>query len=439
MSRSDDLVIAYLELLHRHRVQLAAAYHQGSVEAQGDAASARGIHELRRHRALVPLTQERFRLASSLVRHLDEVLQKEQLFAAVGGNIADLAARLPLLIDETVKAHLEGRTDDLDGYVDGFNDAVFDLADQIAVALDYLRMLADTRFASVRTLAEKQRQNAYYIGRAERISEALKSLQSGGLMERIDDDPAATELRDAFFGQLWERLPEWRASLLDITEILKDYLYRLRQVEPAGRRLRAFNLWLKRNPDYQAPEVDELVDLPPWACRAAPLPLRCHPDLADARYSEELAVLAARVPVGPTPIRRRAKVGSLQTGTDEEPGVLAIEPRPVQLALRRLLADVQAGGEPISALKWKHAHREYADLPDAIWLHCVLYEATLGRRRTHKLRFRRIEWPAQHALSGNIVVHDVHIWQPAAAHAPPVGQLIGTDRPPVSASAAGTL
>ena len=115
------------------------------------------------------------------------MLQKEQLYAAVGGNVADLAARLPLFIDEAVKAHLEGRTEDLDGYVDGFNNAVFDLADHIGGALQYLRMLADTRFASVRTLAEKQRQNAYYIGRAERIGEALKGLQTGGLMDRIDE------------------------------------------------------------------------------------------------------------------------------------------------------------------------------------------------------------------------------------------------------------
>jgi hypothetical protein len=407
VSRTDDLVVAYIEVLHRHRKLVAAAYHEGWIEESAELATPRGIQELRRHRALVPLTQDAFRLASSLARHIDEVLQKEQLFAAVGGNIADLAARLPLLVDEAVKAHLEGRTEDLDGYVDAFNNAVFDLADHIEQALQYLRMLADTRFASVRTLAEKQRQNAWYIGRAERIGEAVRSLQSGGLMDRIEEEPAAAPLMPAFRGQLWERLPQWRESLLDITEILKAFLYRLRQVEPAGRRLRAFNLFLKRNPDYVAPDVEELTEPPEWSNRAAPLRLLSHPDLLDGATNEALIEVAARLPPSPTVIKRAPKVGTLMPGMDQEPRVLVIEPRPYQLALRRLISEVTDSGEALSALNWKRAHAEYADLPEPIWLHCVLYEATLARRRTDHIRFERVQLPPTHPLSGNIVVSDV--------------------------------
>lgn len=419
MSRTDDLVIAYLETLHRQRAIVAAAYHQGRIEGADETATSRGIHELRRHRALVPLDQDTFRLASSLARHLDEVLQKEQLFAAVGGNIADLAARLPLLIDEAVKAHLEGRVEDLDGYADAFNNAVFDLADHIGGALQYLRMLADTRFASVGTLAEKQRQNAWYIGRAERIGEAIKSLQTGGLMDRIEEEPAAAPLLPAFRGQLWDRLPAWRESLLDITEILKAYLYRLRQVEPAGRRLRAFNLFLKRNPDYAAPDLEELTEPPLWATRAAPLRLLAHPDLLDGATNEALIEVAAKLPPSPTVVKRPPKVGTLTPGSDREPRVLTIPPRPYQLALRRLLAEVPEGGEPLSVLAWKRAHPEYADLPDPIWLHCVLYEETLARRRTGHIRFERLELPQPHSLSGNIVVRDVLVCRAGAGTADP--------------------
>lgn len=421
MSGSGDLVIAYLELLHRHRNLIAAAYHQGAIDAADEVATPRGIQDLRRQRALVPLSQDSFRLASSLARHLDEVLQKEQLFAAVGGNIADLATRLPLLVDETLKAHLEGRTEDLDGYVDAFNNAVFDLADHVEQALQYLRMLADTRFASVRTLAEKERQNTWYIGRAERISEAVKSLQAGGLMDRIEEEPAAAPLLAAFRGQLWERLPQWRESLLDITEILKAYLYRLRQVEPAGRRLRAFNLYLKRNPDYQPPDIEELSELPTWATRAAPLRLKAHPDLLEVATNEALIELAAKLPASPTLVKREPKIGALKDGTDQEPRVLNIAPRPYQLALRRLIDAVPADGEPVSALAWKRASGDYADLPDDIWLHCVLYEATLARRRVDRIRFQRVEQPATHPLSGNIVVGDVlvrRVGPPEASAAP---------------------
>jgi hypothetical protein len=407
VKRSDDLVIAYIELLHWHRALIATAYHRGALNAADEVATPRGVQDLRRHRTLVPLSQDSFRLASSLARHLDEVLQKEQLFAAVGGNIADLATRLPLLVDETVEAHLEGRTEDLDGYADAFNNAVFDLADHVEQALQYLRMLADTRFASVRTLAEKERQNAWYVGRAERISEAVKALQTGGLMDRIEEEPAAAPLLVAFRGQIWERLPEWRESLLDITEILKAYLYRLRQVEPAGRRLRAFNLFLKRNPDYQPPDVDELSELPSWATRAAPLRMRAHPDLLDVATNEALIEVAAKLPASPTVVKRTPKVGELKQGAEQESRVLVIEPKPYQIALRRLINEIPTDGKPVSALDWKRACGEYAELPDDIWLHCVLYEATLSRRRVGHIRFQRVERPSTHPLSGNIVVADV--------------------------------
>jgi hypothetical protein len=92
---------------------------------------------------------------------------------------------------------------------------------------------------------------------------------------------------------------------------------------------------------------------------------------------------------------------------DQESKVLEIEPRPYQLALRRLIDEVTDGCEALSALVWKQEHAEYADLPDPIWLHCVLYEETLARRRTGHIRFQRVELPASHPLSGNIVVRDV--------------------------------
>ncbi|MCF8003453.1 MAG: hypothetical protein K9L32_04460 [Chromatiaceae bacterium] len=407
MSRSSDLVISYLEVLHHHRALIAVAYHQGSIDAGGEAATPSAIQDLRRHRALVPLAHDRFRLAASLARHVDEVLQKEQLYAAVGGNIADLAARLPLLIDEVVKAHLEGRTEDLDGYVDTFNNAVFDLADHIEQALEYLRMMADTRFASVRTQAEKQRQNDWYIKRAERISEAIRSLQGGGLLDRIEDEPAAAPVAATFRSQLWERLPQWSQSLLDIIEILKAFLFRLRQVEPAGRRLRAFNLFLKRHPDYLAPDIEELPEPPDWANRAAALAFAAHSDLRDSMAHETLIEIAAKLPPSPALVQRTPKVGTLEADASPEPPSRLIEPRPHQRALRQLLRDLPADGEPLSALDWKRARSDYSDLQDRIWLHCVIHEATLARHRNERVRFEPVEWTPSHPLSGNIGVRDV--------------------------------
>ena len=402
---SPDLVIKYVEVLHRQRAVLAEAYHRGSVVKADD--NARAIYELVQHRALVPFTQDTYRLASSLARHLDEVLQKERMYAAVGANIGELAGRLPYLIDETEKAHLEGRQADADTYADNFNSAVFDLADSIAGALQYLRMLADNSFANVSTLAEKKRQNEYYIGRAERIGDALRDLQLAGMGEALTDRPGCESLAAAFRSQLSERFPEWRASLLDITDILKSYLYRLRQVEPAARRLRAFALFLKRNPDYVAPDVDEIAEPPAWARRARPLRLKARADLADSATAEALADLARALPPARVLIKREPKLGTLAEDGAAPSSVVAISPKPYQMAFARFLVAVSGATVPLSAMAWKRAERDFDTLPGDIWLHCVLYESAMERRRLARFCFERVEGTPSHPLSGNIVVRDV--------------------------------
>ncbi|MBK1654925.1 hypothetical protein [Allochromatium vinosum] len=409
MSEPSDLVIAYLERLYRHRALIAAAYHQGEIEADDETVQPRGLKELRRQRTLIPLGEDRFRLASSLTRHLNEVLQKEQLFAAVGGQIADLATRLPWLVDDALKAGLEGRTEDLDLYLDAFRDAVFELADQIEQSLQTLRTLTDTHFAGVRTLAEKQRQNTWYIQRAERIGEALKALQTGELMERLDEEPVVAELAVVFRRQIRERVPEWRASLLDITDILKNYLYRLRRIEPAGRRLRAFQLFLRRHPDYVMPDIDEWPELPEWAKRAAPLQLLAHPDLQDGATAEALSEVVVTLPVASNPIQRPPRIGALIAEDTPASTILTIAPRLDQVALRRFIAALPPDGQSVSALAWKRAQRDLLRLDDALWLHGLLHEATLGRRRNARLRFEPLIGAVSHPLSGNIVVHDVQV------------------------------
>ena len=113
------------------------------------------------------------------------------------------------------------------------------------------------------------------------------------------------------------------------------------------------------------------------------------------------------MPASPTLNQRVPKVGGLRLEDDQAPRVREILPRPYQVALRRLMDAVPVDGQPLSALAWKRAEGEYAELADAIWLHCVLHESALRRRRTAHIRFEPVVLPVSHPLSGNIVVRDV--------------------------------
>jgi hypothetical protein len=135
--------------------------------------------------------------------------------------VGDLAHRLPLLADAVARANLEGRIDDADLYTDQFDRGVFELADSISGALQLLRVMADNKFSNVSTLAEKRRQNEFYIERAKIIGDALLLLQANGLMEILEGVPNGERLIFAYRSQLDDQLPEWRSSLLDITAILK--------------------------------------------------------------------------------------------------------------------------------------------------------------------------------------------------------------------------
>ena len=70
-------------------------------------------------------------------------------------------------------------------------------------------------------------------------------------------------------------------------------------------------------------------------------------------------------------------------------------------------ASIAVCDAPVSAMAWKTSHPGFDNLPGDIWLHCVLYEAAMERRRLDNYLFERVEAMPDHPLSGNIVVRDV--------------------------------
>lgn len=404
MATKTDLVENHLVKLFRHKELLAAAYHRGVVSKADDKFDGRGLYELHQARALVPYANETYRLASSLARHLDEILQTEHLYAAVGADVGDLAARLPLLSDAVAKAAIEGRNEDADEYIDQFDRAVFELADSISGALQFLRILADNKFANVATYAEKKRQNEFYLERVRKISDALVAIQTSGLIESLESSPEGERLLLSYRSQIADHLPEWRANLLDITAILREYLFRTRQIEATARRFRAFALFLKRTPEYVPPDIDALADLPGWACRAPGFSLRSRASVNDPALDDSLLEIAKSIPAAKPIAVPVPKAGTLKDDPPAAPGDEGVQPKPWQEAVQSLITTV--GKEPVSAMSWKRRTPSISDLPNDIWLLCLLHEESLRRRRTEGIRFEQILETAE-PLSGMLKVRDI--------------------------------
>lgn len=410
MTEKTDLVVAHLIMLFKHRDLLAAAYHKGVIGKADDKAGGRGLYELHQIRALVPYAQETYRLSSSIARHLDEVLHAEHLYSAVGADIGELGARLPLLADDVGKAAIEGRSEDADNYIDQFDRAVFELSDSIAGALQYLRILTDNKFANVSTYAEKIKQNTFYLERAKKIDGALNAIQLNGLADVLENSPEGDRLLVSYRSQISHNLAAWRANLLDITAILRDYLFKIRQIDATARRMRAFALHLKRTPNYVPPDIDALDSLPSWARRCPGFSLRGHAAVQNAAHDEQLLAIAKRIPATRPLTVAPLKAGSLLPDMAVEPEE-SEQIRPWQEAIHDFLA--AADRMPLSAMDWKRGQTRIADVADDIWLVCLLHEESLKRKRSLGIVFEQVIRTTD-PLSGVLHLHDIRVSRAAA-------------------------
>jgi hypothetical protein len=404
MPDHPDLVIAHLSELYKHRQLIAAAFNRGEVDHTDDPEGGRGLLKLNQARILIPSREGTYRLASSLAKHFEEALHVDRLYSMVGADVADLDRRLPEIADLVANAVFDGRLDDADRYSDEFDRAVFALSDSVTIALRFLRILADNSFADVPTYAEKRAQNEFYLERVGRISHALGAIQSSDLLHRLENIPEGDRMYDVYRSQIANHLPQWRAQLLDITGILRDYLYRTRQIELLAKRMRAFELHLKQTPSYVPQDIEIFDDAPAWLRRAPGYSLVTHPCIQNPVHEEVFYDIAVTVPSAKAATELPPRIGTLLSdeaqATDED----LPSTKPWQDALANLLAEL--GEKPVSALTWKMQNPDLVHLEDDIWLLCLLHEGSLSRRRSADVTFEPVIMDAG-PLCGNVYVTDL--------------------------------
>lgn len=78
------------------------------------------------------------------------------------------------------------------------------------------------------------------------LVELLESFHFSDLSEQLQGHE---ELGLSFRSLLADRIPAFRESLLSILALLNQYLFEFRQIEERAKKVRAFALYVNRNPD----------------------------------------------------------------------------------------------------------------------------------------------------------------------------------------------
>ena len=405
MKSSEDLLNAALIAISANKELIYDAYTRGSIVRTGE--NARGVFLLHQHRILVTDGHESYRLSRFLTKFFDEVTQKQRLYELLGENVGALIGQVMLLKDEYARAIMESRTDEADGVSAQFHDACAELSDSITSGISKLLAQTENNFAAVTTIAAKQRQNNHYIKQAERISDSLRSLAQLDIQQSLDNGSAFYKTLSPFYRVfVSDRMGEWDSELVRVTAILKEYLFKLRMIEPDVKRLREFATFLKQNLGYTPPNFDDNQKPPSWLMRDPGIRPFAYTDLSNAEIREDLITIARGLPAPKVIPKMEKEAGSLLRTADMAQQVKII-PKQYHVALNRFATLAYRSAEPLSAIKWKRDVCKDIDLPDELWLMLVMNSQELGRWPYSNLSYHRIEHRGEAPISMNLYIQDV--------------------------------
>jgi hypothetical protein len=402
LSRDKTTLHRLLQAMAHHADWVAEAYFNGSV--QSDADNQRALNQLKQLKVLSNHGGEGYRLSTRLSQFIDGALNSDRmrrLDTDLGGWVDLLEQHIGLYQD----AYAEDRLEDCDQFLVEIERLVFDLADTLEDNTTYLLMLVNSRFANVRTLSEKQRQNAFYIGRVEKLVGAISLLQPAHLMDMADPHESLQGLIDR---QLIRALPSHRQRLQDILDTLKTFLFQLRRIEARARLVRGFAFYLRQNPDYSPQDWCEQEQIPAHWNRMAGLAFHAHPDTLDRSLEPELITLAKRIRIDSEALWSTRKERRLNRVSLAKPPLRRVESPLYRRRLQELFEYArQTPGQAISALGYRN--RQGAPIDPPIWLSCVLSESLRRQGLRQGFDFEFVRHERDDGFTGNLRVRDLRI------------------------------
>ncbi len=400
MSQSQQGLERLFKALASHSELIAEAYFTGVVYK--DNQNQRALNQLKQLKVLVNHDADGYRIVGRLTQFLDSALSSDRvrrLDTDLAGWIETLEQQISLYQD----AEVENRVADCDNYFAEIERLVFDLSDTLEENTRYLSMLVNSRFANVRTLSEKQKQNAFYISRLEKLVNAITALQPESLLEMVENQPHIYDLLDQ---QLIRKLPIYQQRLQDILDTLKVFLFELRQIEARAQLVQGFAFFLQQNQNYQPQDWSEGDSIPEHWNQIKPLALLAYADPLDHALEEELIGIAQKISIDTDLMLAKQKQRLLNA--------VSLSPqhkKTLDLPLYRKQLSVyfdrvlKHENQSISAVAFQQTF--VGDIEPSIWLSCVLNEWLRRQQRNKRLQMELIQADAGQRFSGNKKVRDI--------------------------------
>jgi len=384
--------------LANHYDLISEAYFKGVVYRNKQ--NERALSLLRQLKILVKHSEDGYRISGRLSHFIDNALSSDRV-RRLDTDLASWIETLEQQIGLYQDAWSDNRQEDSDNYYAEIERLVFDLSDTLEENTRYLLMLVNSRFANVRTLAEKQKQNTFYISRVEKLVNAISSLQPEFLLEIVEEQQILFNLLEQ---QLIRLLPVYQQRLQDILDKLKVFLFELRQIEEQAQRIQGFAFFLRQNPAYQPQEWSEADHIPEIWNQISPLQFHAYADPMDRSMEESLIDIAKKIKTETDTLLGKQKKRTLNS--------VSLSPQikqrmDIPLYRKQLKAYVvfvrNTPGKQISALAYRQAFVEEI-LPE-IWLACVLNECLSQKNKSLKMDLRGKK--QQSAFSGNQKITDI--------------------------------
>lgn len=361
MRSANEAIPAHLRLLGNYGDMIAEAYAGGNVSVRPD--NRREINVLLQAGVLLD-ADDHYKVTRHLKRHFDTVLRRRRNYA-VGENVRAQIESLENLARECEHAGREGNVDRQNEFADDFADTVILIHQDIDDTLSHLRALVDTEFGDVAAFSEKGRQNDHYLRRVEQTVDTFTLIEEADVVDMLRDNPLLADQQRIYRRQLTAHLAAWRASFLDIADVLREHVHALRRVEPKARTLRRLAFHLQRDRGYEPPEAPaDTEQLHDWMRAIEGITIAPSPHVHDSTQEDILQQIAVAIPPETTRIRKVRSAGALEQDAFDAPDEVAMETTRWRAAYDEMIASVQ--DQVVSSRQWYFDRK--MDIGIDLWL-----------------------------------------------------------------------